>query len=141
VASIQIDVTDDDSVGAAAKQVSTTYGRLDILVNNAGIFSKNPIARDALREVLAVNAIGALSVTEAFLPLLRKSSAPRLIFVSSSMGSITHAANPESPYYLAAVNRYRASRAALNMLMVIPNEANGTPCIEADADSLGAVLE
>ncbi len=84
VETIQIDVTDDASVDAAAAHVSTTYNRLDILVNNAGIFSQNPSPRSALREDLAVNTIGAVSVTEAFLPLLRKSSSPRLIFVSSS---------------------------------------------------------
>ena len=103
---------------AAAKQVFDEYGRVDILVNNAGIFSKNPSARDAFREILAVNCVGAVSITEAFLPLLRKSSAPRLIFVSSSVGSITHASNLESRYYAPAANEYRASKSALNMLMV-----------------------
>lgn len=117
VEAIQLDVTDDASVDAAASKVSSTHGRLDVLVNNAGILSKNPIARDNLREVLAVNCVGVMSVTEAFLPLLRNSSAPRLVFVSSSIGSITHASNPESPYYRAAGEQYRMSKAALNMLM------------------------
>ncbi|MCJ1237380.1 hypothetical protein MMC14_005365 [Varicellaria rhodocarpa] len=118
VSSIQIDVTDDISVDAAAKQVLDKYDRLDILVNNTGIFSKNPSARNAFREVLAVNCVGAVSVTEAFLPLLRKSAAPRLIFVSSSVGSITHASDPESRYYAPSANEYRASKSALNMLMI-----------------------
>ena len=111
-------MTDNASVDAAAKHVSDTYARLDVLVNNAGIFSKNPSARDAMREILAVNTVGVVSVTEAFLPLLRKSSAPRLLFVSSSVGSISHAADPTSKYYAPAANEYRASKAALNMLMV-----------------------
>ena len=118
VTPIQIDVTDDASVDAAAKTVADTYGRLDILVNNAGIFSQNPSARSALRETLAVNTIGVVSVTEAFLTLLHQSSAPRIIFVSSSAGSVTHAADPKSKYYEASANEYRASKAALNMLMV-----------------------
>jgi NAD(P)-dependent dehydrogenase (short-subunit alcohol dehydrogenase family) len=118
VTSVQIDVVDDASVDAAAKHVEDTYGRLDVLVNNAGIFSRNPSARDALREILAVNTIGAVSVTEAFLPLLRKSSVPRLVFVSSSLGSISQAADPNSKYYNPMANEYRASKAALNMLMV-----------------------
>ena len=103
---------------AAASHVDSTYGRLDILVNNAAIFSKNPIVREAARETLAVNVVGTISVTEAFLPLLRKSSAPRLVFVSSSVGSISQAADPKSPYYRPAGNEYRASKAALNMYIV-----------------------
>ncbi len=118
IANIQIDVTDDASVDAAAEHVSDTYGRLDILVNNAGVFSQNPSVRDAFRETLAVNCVGVVSVTEAFLPLLRRSSAPRLVFVSSSAGSISHAADPKSQYYEASGNEYRASKAALNMLIV-----------------------
>jgi NAD(P)-dependent dehydrogenase (short-subunit alcohol dehydrogenase family) len=88
------------------------------LLNNAGILPKSAIIRDALREVLSTNVIGAVSTTEAFLPLLKKSAEPRLIFVSSSMGSITHASNPESPYYKGKASEYRSSKAALNMLMV-----------------------
>ena len=103
---------------AAADHVVSTYGRLDILVNNAGIFSKNPIVREAARETLAANVVGSVSVTEAFVPLLRKSSAPRLIFVSSSVGSISQAADPKSPYFRPAGNEYRASKAALNMYVV-----------------------
>lgn len=68
--------------------------------------------------MLNVNVIGVASVTEAFLPLLRKSDEPRLIFVGSSMGSITGASDPNSPYYRPAATEYRASKAALNMLMV-----------------------
>ncbi|KAN0079743.1 hypothetical protein V8E54_004957 [Elaphomyces granulatus] len=115
---VQIDVTDDNSVDAAAQNILSTYGRLDILVNNAGMLSKEPSPRDALREILAVNVVGAVSVTEAFLPLLRASKSPRLIFVSSSLGSIIHAADPNSIYYPVEVKEYRASKAALNMLMV-----------------------
>ena len=111
-------MTDDASVDAAAKHVGDNHGRLDVLVNNAGIFSKNPSARDAFREILAVNTVGPVSVTEAFLPLLRNSSAPRLIFVSSSVGSISQAADPKSKYYAPMANEYRASKAALNMLVV-----------------------
>jgi NAD(P)-dependent dehydrogenase (short-subunit alcohol dehydrogenase family) len=120
VESVQIDVTDDDSVDAAARKVKDSFGRLDILINNAGIGARqNPSIRDAMREVLAVNVVGVVSVTEAFLPLLRKSSAPRLIFVSSTTGSITIAADPTGPLHGGGAMDYRSSKAALNMLMVL----------------------
>ncbi|OKL60636.1 hypothetical protein UA08_04165 [Talaromyces atroroseus] len=115
---IQLDVDDDKSVDAAAEAVSSKYGRLDALVNNAGINDFNPVVRDNLRRVLATNVVGAASVTEAFLPLLRKSDEPRLVFVSSSLGSITGASDKNSPYYRPAGTEYRASKAALNMIMV-----------------------
>ena len=120
LAVIQIDVTDDASVDAAAREIKDSFGRLDVLVNNAGIGARNnPSVRDAMREVLAVNVVGVVSVTEAFLPLLRKSSAPRLIFVSSTTGSITIAADPNGPLHGGGAMDYRSSKAALNMLMVL----------------------
>lgn len=121
--STQIDVTDDHSVDAAAARIASEYGRLDVLVNNAGIVSMaSPPTREALRPILETNVVGSLSVTEAFLDLLRKAvhKPPRLVFVSSSTGSITHAANPDSPYYRpGGAIEYRTSKAALNMLMVM----------------------
>lgn len=79
----------------------------------------NPPSRDVYRKVLDVNLVGALSATEAFLDLLRKSSEKRMVFVSSSMGSITHAADPSSPHYNPLGTEYRTSKAAMNMLMVM----------------------
>ncbi|EED20052.1 short chain dehydrogenase/reductase, putative [Talaromyces stipitatus ATCC 10500] len=115
---LEIEVTDDESVDTAAEAVAAKHGRLDVLVNNAGILGQLPSLRDSLRAVLNVNVIGAASVTEAFLPLLRKSEEPRLIFVGSSIGSITGASDPSSPYYRPQGTDYRVSKAALNMLMV-----------------------
>lgn len=108
----------DQSVDAAAEYVSAKYGRLDALVNNAGINDFNPVRRENLRRVLATNVVGATSVTEAFLPLLRKSEEPRLVFVSSSMGSLTGASDKNSPYYRPVATEYRTSKVALNMIMV-----------------------
>ncbi|KAI1013789.1 hypothetical protein LB503_010592 [Fusarium chuoi] len=124
VSSIQIDVTDDNSVDAAAQTLASEWGRLDILVNNAGIISMaSPPTRQAFRRVLDTNLVGALSVTEAFLPLLRKSEhkPPRLIFVTSSTGSITLTSNPESQLHSAGATEYRTSKAGLNMLMMMYN--------------------
>ncbi|KAM0197352.1 hypothetical protein ACHAPQ_006693 [Fusarium lateritium] len=122
VSSMQIDVTDDESVDAAAQTLASEWGRLDILVNNAGILSTiSPPTRETFRKILETNLVGALSVTEAFLPLLRKAEhkPPRLIFVTSSTGSITHASNPESPLYTPGAAEYRSSKVGLNMLMAL----------------------
>jgi NAD(P)-dependent dehydrogenase (short-subunit alcohol dehydrogenase family) len=124
VSSTQLDVTDDSSVDNSAKRLEEQWGRLDVLVNNAGIISMaRPPTREAFRTVLDTNVIGPLSVTEAFLPLLRKAEhkPARLVFVSSSMGSITHASDPNSPYYNPHGTEYRTSKAALNMLMTMYN--------------------
>ncbi|KPM46335.1 hypothetical protein AK830_g216 [Neonectria ditissima] len=127
VESILIDVQDNESVDSAASKIASTHGRLDVLVNNAAInpessfAGKLPLAapaRDVLDSVLKTNVTGAVSVTEAMLPLMRKSSTPRLIFVSSSTGSLTHASDPTSRFHIASRTEYRLSKTALNFIMV-----------------------
>jgi len=120
VTAIQIDVTSDTSVDAAAQHVKETYGHLDILVNNAGIGShRTPELREAMRVVFNTNVVGAVSVTEAFLPLLQRSSAPRLVFVGSTTGSIAMASDPNGPLHGGGAVDYRTSKAALNMVIVL----------------------
>ena len=119
VSTVQIDVANDESVDAAADQISKAFGRLDILINNAGVLSMNPVKREEFREVLAVNIVGVVSVTEAFLSLLRKSSSPRLIFVSSSTGSLAHATDPDSRLFNPTRGvAYRSSKTALSMILL-----------------------
>ena len=116
----QIDVTNNHSVDAAAKRVSEEFGRLDCLVHNAGISRLNHTSpRDAIREVMDVNCIGVVSVTEAFLPLLRNSTSARLVFVSSSTGSMTWTSEPGNKLHIPGGKEYRSSKAAVNMLMVL----------------------
>ncbi|MEP7330476.1 MAG: SDR family NAD(P)-dependent oxidoreductase [Terracoccus sp.] len=100
-----IDVTDPASVAAAADVVAERFGHLDALINNAGI-SGRPGADfagqlpgsadvDHVRFIFETNVFGVISVTSAFLPLLRKSSTPRIVNVSSNAGSLALMSNPE----------------------------------------------
>lgn len=131
--SVRIDVNDPASVAEAAEAIDAAHGRLDILVNNAGIVdaSDGPpsaAAPEAVRRILETNFVGALVVTQAMLPLLRRSSAARIVNLSSSLGSLTVNGDPTSPYYSARLIGYNASKAALNMLTVqLAEELRDTP--------------
>ncbi|KAK5636091.1 hypothetical protein RRF57_011803 [Xylaria bambusicola] len=116
VSAVQLDVTDDASVDAAAESVKQLHGRLDVLINNAGIFMRGE-PRQVARNIFATNVVGYISVTEAFLPLMCEAPAPRLIFLSSSLGSLSNASDPSSAYYSPLGAEYRAATAARNMLM------------------------
>jgi NAD(P)-dependent dehydrogenase (short-subunit alcohol dehydrogenase family) len=114
---VVLDVTDDASVVAAAKLVEQEHGRLDVLVNNAGISGErgnNTLAN--VQNVFETNVFGVIRVTDAFLPLLLRSAAPRIVNVSSSVGSLTHMGSPENqmPFSLT----YPTSKTALNAITV-----------------------
>lgn len=121
--SVEIDVTDAASIAAAAETIGTEHGHLDILVNNAGIVDAadgppSSALSEAVRRLMDTNFIGALAVTQAMLPLLRRSPAGRIVNLSSSLGSLSVNGDPSSPYYSARLIGYNASKAALNMLTV-----------------------
>lgn len=118
VSFIQLDVTSDESIAAAAKKIETEYGRLDILINNAGIGVKDKPTRIASREVFETNVIGPQVLTEVVAPLLEKSDEPRIVNVSSGLGSIKLRLDPSSGYHHIPADDYRMSKAALNMLTV-----------------------
>jgi len=115
---VQLDVTDDASVAAAAK----TVGELDVLVNNAGISGGRIAPRDTtaddMRRVYETNVFGAVRVLQAFIPLLEKSSAPVVVNVSSGVGSLGLASDPGNPMSQANYPVYASSKAALNMLTI-----------------------
>lgn len=123
VHSVVLDVTDAASVEAAAKSVEKSFGRIDILVNNAGItdpkdgppMTSNP---EAIERILRTNFLGAVVVTQAMLPLVRKSEAGRVVNVSSGLGSLTDNGDPGYEFAQVKVLGYNASKAALNMLTV-----------------------
>ncbi|MEY9858225.1 NAD(P)-dependent dehydrogenase (short-subunit alcohol dehydrogenase family) [Catenulispora sp. GAS73] len=117
---VQIDVTDDASVTAAAADVAGHEGRIDVLVNNAGIHgpSGDPgslTGADALA-VLDTNVAGAVRTISAFLPLLRESADPAVVNVSSGMGSLSFTHDPERVESKVIAPLYCASKAALTML-------------------------
>lgn len=116
---IRMDVTDDESVAAAAQRVQDEVGALDVLVNNAGIAGEQRPPAGAtltdLRHVLETNVIGAAGVLLAFTPPLEASSSPVVVNVSSAVGSLALNARPDAPWSMVA---YPISKAALNMLTV-----------------------
>lgn len=123
VSFIRIDVCDAGSIAAAAAEIDARCGRLDILVNNAGIAdytdgAPGKASLDAVRSELETNFIGALAVTQAMLPLLRKAKAGRIVNMTSSLGSLTLNGDPSWPFYGVRLIGYNASKAALNMLTV-----------------------
>jgi len=105
--------------------VSSTFGRLDILINNAaiGTSSAAPTLRERYIEVFNTNVFGTACLTDAFLPLLRKSLFPqkRIVNVSSGVGSHGYAQDPACPYSAETFpgHVYRSTKAALNMLTVV----------------------
>jgi NAD(P)-dependent dehydrogenase (short-subunit alcohol dehydrogenase family) len=141
---LQLDVTDRDSITAAAEHIRREFGRLDLLVNNAAISNTRKgslslqdyrrISRasnaslDEVHAVWETNVFGVLAVYQAVLPLLRKSSDARIVNVSSGVGSLTTNADPASPYHASFGPVYPASKAALNAMtlaMMVELESTG----------------
>lgn len=126
---IQIDVTSDDSIKAAAQTVEKKHGKLDILMGNAGIAAQQNAAADgsgpSLRELyhqhFDTNLFGAAVATEAFLPLLRKSTVPggkRIAFTSSGLSSLQWASESNNPYSGDNYPIYRSTKTAMSMILL-----------------------
>ncbi len=121
VEAIALDVTKPDSITAAAQEVAQKHGKLDILVNNAGILvddAAKGVSGQSLqtwRNTFDTNVFGLIETTQAFLPLLQKSDAGRIVNVSSLLGSISEHQNPESFIYeFKGVPAYNVSKSAVN---------------------------
>lgn len=124
VTPILLDVTDSASIAAAAKKVEAEYGKLDILVNNAGInlerFEDKPstTSPETLRKTFDANFFGTIEVTQAFLPLVLKSGAGRIVNLSSILGSLQEHSDPKSFVSNVIMLAYNSSKTALNAFTV-----------------------
>jgi NAD(P)-dependent dehydrogenase (short-subunit alcohol dehydrogenase family) len=153
---LQLDVTDQASITAAAKRIRDEFGRLDVLVQNAAISntSKLPgqsveayvkatrpssVSLDEMRAVWETNVFGVLAVYQAMLPLLRATPGARIVNVSSGAGSLARHADPAFAGRAIFGPGYSASKTALNALtlaMAIELEPEG---IKVNAVSPGFV--
>ena len=120
-----LDVTDAETISAAAAWIDAEFGRLDVLVNNAGISGGRERQRpgavelDAVRAVFETNVFGVIVVTEAMLPLLRRSAAGRIVNVSSGTGSLGWMTDRDHYFWtLPGSAGYAVSKTALNALTV-----------------------
>jgi NAD(P)-dependent dehydrogenase (short-subunit alcohol dehydrogenase family) len=129
---VQLDVTDQATIQRAAEWIEKEFGRLDILVNNAGIGDMGAKPSGAnlarVREVYETNLFGPMAMTQAMLPLLRKSKHGRIVNVSSGLGSLTLSNQPGSPVSQMSILGYNTSKTALNSMTVqFANELRDTP--------------
>lgn len=115
---VPLDVTDDASVNSALATIDSAEGRLDVLVHNAGVLGDGVVDGPYALRVFDTNAVGIVRVTEAALPLLRRSANPNVVTVSSSAGSFWAVNNPQRPEYGLPLALYSASKAAATMLTV-----------------------
>lgn len=116
---LALDVSDDDSIHAAAKKLEADYGRLDVLINNAGnqVQPRFP-TREQLRESFETNVFGPVILTQTLTPLITASRGRKIINVSSELGSLASGANPKHYTHRNPYTAYRMSKAAMNMLSV-----------------------
>lgn len=122
---IQLDVTDNRSVQNAREEIGKKTDMLDILINNAGInggsapYTVLDATTNEYLDALKTNVIGVANVTQAFIDLLRNAPEPRIVNVSTSVGSLSLQSDPKWPAYnYAKYGVYAISKAALNMYTV-----------------------
>lgn len=130
---VQLDVTNQASIDAAAARIASEFGRLDVLMNNAGIShagrpetsfenlgdvnSLTTAPLDDVRAVFETNVFGVIAVTQAMLPLLREAPAGRIVLTASSGGSLTLNSDPSNPHRTMFGN-YSVSKSAAHAVML-----------------------
>lgn len=125
---ILLDVDDQKTHAAAAQQIANTFGKLDILINNAGILADpkengTPIATshtplEVFRTTFETNFFNTIALTQTLLPLVKKTEAGRIVFLSSILGSLTTHSDPKSEIYNNKRPAYDCSKTALNAYVV-----------------------
>ena len=118
---VPLDVTDEDCVQKAARFVEQEFGLLDVLINNAGVMLEHNsqvggVSLETWRGTFDVNLFGAVALTDATMPLLEKSDAPRVVNLSAILGSLCEISKPQMKTWIRA--SYSASKAALNAFTV-----------------------
>lgn len=147
---ILLDVDDAKTHESAAKHIEENYGKLDILINNAGIMideyeNNSPIgasqtSSEVWRKTFDTNFFNTVALTQKFVPLIKKSDAGRIVFLSSGLGSLNLHSDPNSPIYDFKVPAYDISKTALNGYAVhLAYELKDTP-IKVNAAHPGSVV-
>jgi NAD(P)-dependent dehydrogenase (short-subunit alcohol dehydrogenase family) len=121
---VRLDLQDAATHNAAAQFIEEKFGKLDVLVNNAGVAldggqKSSEVSQDLLRKTFDTNFFGTIAVTQAFLPLIKKTNAGRIVNVSSGLGSLTLHGDPNWEFYEVKPLAYNASKTALNAFTVI----------------------
>jgi NAD(P)-dependent dehydrogenase (short-subunit alcohol dehydrogenase family) len=133
VSLLELDVTDKTSIKNAVATFAAEQKHLDVLVNNSGIGGQQPqqtstIRTEQLKEVFETNYFGAVRVTQAFLPFMHRSKFPRIVNVSSELGSLAFHAHTKSSYNSNNLMAYSTTKVALNSFTILlANELQGTP--------------
>jgi NAD(P)-dependent dehydrogenase (short-subunit alcohol dehydrogenase family) len=123
---VKLDVTNPQDRESAAKTIGERFGKLDILINNAGVGAQDGVflkktvhtSEEELQTVFGTNVFSVIAVTRAFLPLLTKSPAGRIVNLSSVLGSLTLHADPKSPIAGVKSFAYDASKTAINAFTI-----------------------
>lgn len=121
---VVLDVTNANSIATAVAQLERDPGKLDILINNAGAaldrgMKPSEVPLDVLRATYEINVFGPVAVTQAFLPLLRRSDAGRIVNATSELASITQNLNPDFEFAHMKLLAYSSSKTALNAITVL----------------------
>ncbi|MEH2136992.1 SDR family oxidoreductase [Nostoc sp.] len=122
---VQLDVIAQKTIDSTAQKIESEFGKLDILVNNAGILAEgdrlppSQVDIETLRQTYETNVFGVFAVTKALLPLLKKSTAGRIVNLSSGLGSLTQNSDPNSEFADSKYLAYNSSKTAVNAITVL----------------------
>ena len=128
---LKIDVSKPDSIRCAAEEFSRSTDRLDVLVNNAGILLDDDkdvlmVAPEIFETTLRTNTVGALLVSQAFVPFLKKSDAPRIVNVSSGGGQLADGADGWAPAY--CISKTALNGVTVQLAAALPKFAVNSVC-------------